>query len=209
MEYSSIASVWANRFHIFDKTILRIEEMECILSYIDTCSHYLYNKYPNEIFNLVTYDTYYGNFGHGICYKIQRMIENGFILECHPYLYVLMLVRYNYNLNLMKMDYYEETALENLQNNNALKNTQLNILKKLLDPSYCIISRAQSFVRRWLACRKVQKMKFRNILDHILTAPSQQVEHNVFPNFPGGQDFLKATERFHTASITGLVNLLI
>ena len=209
MEYSSLANVWANRFHIFDKTILTLQDLECTLSYIDTCSYELYNKHPNELFNLVTYDTYYGNFGHGISFKIERMIENGYIIECHPYLYILLLVRYNYNLDLTKIDYYEETALEYIQTNNAVKNIQLKILEKILNPSYCIISKAQSFVRRWLAKRNLQKMKLKRVLNNILIAPNQQIEYRLFKHFPGGQEFLNMKGHFENEIIGELMNDLI
>lgn len=208
---SFLANIWSNRYHIFDKCLMDIFDMECAMSYINTESMRIFNCTPEQIYNAFTYDTYYGNLGHGVCEKVKEMLKNGFIKECYPYFYLLFVARYNHNLNLLAVDGWDETPYNTVQYGlpGLPEQTSMRILQKLVNPSYCIVTVAQSFVRRWLAIRRVQKLKFRMVLDHILTSPSCQIEFNNFPSFPGGQLYIKASQDFHISSVDELTNLLI
>jgi hypothetical protein len=190
---------------------MTILDIECVFSYIDSTCHELYNKSTEMIFNSFDYDTYYGNLAHGICEKVQALLRNGYIYECHPYIHLLFIARYEHNLQLNSLDGYMETPLERARDPHCHGNhvPTLRLLEKLVDPSYCIITVAQSFVRRWLAMRRIQRLKLRRVLDHILTAPSQQIECNRFPQFPGGQCYIKAIDDFRDHVVQELVDSMI
>lgn len=198
MRISYIACYWADQLHFFDDTILDFYDMQCILDYISSSSMFFFNKPSHETFNLVHYDTYYGNFAHCIRFKLSNMFHDQLFNQCFSYFFILFLVRYNFNLDLNAIDYYGETPLQSLHlSGSSITNTlHFNILNKLLDPSYCIVTVAQSFVRRWLAVRSFQRLKFKYVLEHILLSPPGQIQFSFFPFFPGGQYYLQSFHHF-------------
>lgn len=151
------------------------------------------------LFNSSCYETFYGNFAHGIIHKIQY-IEHIDKL-CYTYIYILFRTRYSCALNLNHRNYYQERPIDMIVNYWSTNSTITSILKKLVNPNYCIVSKAQSYIRRWLAMRKIKKMKFQKVLEIIQLSPPFQIEKNMYKTFLGGSDYLALLDKNKTYSI--------
>lgn len=218
--YNMLANVWENNFLFFNddyKYNYTYSELEQCFSDLEHAAK-LYNIHPTSIFNSYAYHTYFGNFAHGSAYKIINLLKDGSINLTFPYLYILFVVRYKYNVNLHHKDYYNESPLEYcksyydpktpLVNPHLYSNSCFHILLKLVDPSFCIVSKAQSFVRKWLAKRTLVRMKMNVVFTHLLTAPPKSIEFYTFPYFPGGTMYLNAYNDFNNGCIEELMTLL-
>ena len=230
MTYYEIADVWEEEFllnhenhrgEIDDNT----SSISCLTIAEISNSYSNVSKYArdhhidiSEIFNSVSYMTYFGNFAHGVCTKVFRILNTQYtIVDTIPYLNILFYIVNNDLVDLHFIDYYNYTPLRSCEvlesspsdDYSADAQVVIRILKRILDPEYSIVVLIQKNARRWLAKRKVQKMKLRNVLEGILYAPSQQIELIDFPCFPGGSLYLKSFCRFEHTSVDQLVQLCI
>ena len=217
---SMIVNVWENNFQFFNNHSpnFNFSHLMNCFSHLEYAAQ-LYNIHPTIIFNSYAYHTYFGNFAHGSSYKIINLLKDGYINLTFPYLHMLFVVRYKYNINLHHRDYYSESPLDFcksyhdpttiIYDSNLYSNSSFHILLKLVDPSYCIVSKAQSFIRRWLAKRTVVRMQMNFVFNSLLTAPPKSIEFYTFPNFPGGKIYLDSLNHFNNGCIQELMTLLI
>ena len=172
------------------------------------------------ILNSVNYDTYYGNFAHGICKKIFDILNLDDDVNIHfvitPYLNMLFYIVNQGIVNLEFRDYYNHTPMEScdffkislIRTYSTEAHGIIRLLRKILDPDYSIVIVIQKNVRRWLGKRKAQKQKLRIVLNNILYAPVKQIEFNLFPSFPGGTEYLQSCCRFEDNVIDEMVQMI-
>lgn len=177
-----------------------------------------YNLCLSDIFNSVNYDTYYGNFAHGICKKIFDILKDDTISVnvTTPYLNMMFYIVNDGIINLTFRDYFNHTPLEacdffkdsKIRTYSTEAQGVIRILRKLLDPDYSIVIVIQKNVRRWLGHRKAHKQKLRVVLKNILYAPAQQIEFHSFRDFPGGSEYLQSYCRFQDNVIADMVQMI-
>lgn len=223
---SNLADIWHKKF---------ILDTEYRMSYGYVCSHEeltqaLCDIYdfsaetkvtPTDIFNSFNYNTYFGNFSHGICQKVFEMLRmNIDICKIMPYLNILFHIISTKMVDLRTRDYYRSTPYEMchylshtphnytliMTNSDAFK--VVKMLVNILDPEYCIVTVIQTHVRSWLSKRRVQRIRFLRVLEDILYSPSKQVETHFYPTFPGGKCYLEMQERFEEKGVEELTQLL-
>ena len=163
-------------------------------------SVYALNKSPTDCFNSCSYDTFFGNFAFGIYVKIASLYSFHRDSLFSSYIYILFIARYKYNVDLSFKNYYNLTPLEEAMNDNALNILDIHLgfrlLVRLLNPKYCIVTKCQSVIRRWLCRNIIVHKKFQKCLESILLAPSQQIEFRFFPTFPGGSLYLDTNSKY-------------
>lgn len=206
---------WNNLSRYYDSCVMDSNEISEVLSYMTNISKN-YKTPINTIFNSTNYHTYYGNLSHGIINKILSLINKGYDDELYPYLYLMFyLVDMHKLVDITTIDYYEETPHDILvnfmvkndvyeypQNVTEHQLTILKTLSKILEPTYCIVTCMQKYVRGWLARREYQRMKLRMVLETILCSPSEQVELLSFPAFPGGTIYHRCIENLDDTALT-------
>jgi hypothetical protein len=210
--YPDFGTIWYNLFDIgtlYYKT-----------SYEHTkCFHYLvyisetYDKHVSDLLNSTCYETYFGNFAHGIIQKITHInsSQTDFPQKVCPLIHLLLkMVNLGY-VDINRDDYYGlnpyQTVLRELPQNVA----EFRILSRVLNPNYNVVVVCQTLIRRWLAKRKVQaqiiKNKYSQVIDSIKYAPKYQLESYIFPTFPGGCGYIASMHDFEERAIHQLVEI--
>ena len=100
----------------------------------------------------------------------------------------------NNKINIDAIDSFNSTPLQVLE---SLKNSlcgsdaafcyHYKTLKWILEKKLAIIQ--QSFVRRWLAIRKAQRLRLHKVLQEITLAPPKQIGLHKFDFFKGGSEY--------------------
>jgi len=215
------AEIWEREFKLcwyairyFEETIAKpSSELQLISDEMIDVVAFQNTILCSMIYNSYNYNTYFGNFAHGICYKIINLINEDFDTEMFPYMNCLFTILHHTNINLYHLDYYRNTPFKTIEDfytrclyhkYDFTQNQQivLKVLMNVLDPNYCIVTKCQSYIRRWLGCREAKKQRLRKVLRDILYAPDGQVELHCFPTFPGGMEFHKCMEQVYEKSIT-------
>jgi len=219
---SPLANIWGRQFSLFidnfryfDVYLMNYEELEETLKIVHDIARRR-KITVQDIFNSSNYNTYYGNFAHGMANKIVTLFRNGCEVEIIPYIQILFQIIVKYKLvDITTYDYYNLTPqyilFEFLANElncdeSLLTPTQLwclNTSLKILDPYIyeCIIVDIQKNIRRWLVKRRIRRMKYKTMLESILYAPSQQIENKIFTSFPGGSEYIALNQRFDDVSL--------
>ena len=158
---------------------------------------YLTKKYGVKIFNQGHYNTYYGHFGHYIVHFLLNGpdVFNRKLSRATCYLNLLFHLVENEIISVNTKNYYNETPLDILQRPVLFRRNQITTqyfyktLEWILQKKLVIVQ--QSFVRRWLAMRKLQRLRLKKALLPIVMAPPGQIGFVSICHFEGGSEFMK------------------
>lgn len=215
-----IADIWEERFKLClytrmypdNLSLNTSNDLRSFVTFIHDIVCFKNTSLATMVYNSYNYNTYFGNFAHGICYKIVDLIsDHEAERELFPYINCLFGVTNCHYINLRHLDYYGNTPLEIVKafedycyqkdNITYTQRIALNVLVKIVDPDYCIVTKCQSYIRRWIARRQARRMQLKRVLDELLYAPFGQVELNSFPSFPGGTKFHQCIQHLEDTSL--------
>ena len=172
-----------------------------------------YKSNPNAYVHLLVTDSRgFNTIAHAMAYicvdllyqKMNGNVKNNDKIIC-PYTNLLFKLMYNNYLNdsviwkkgdilysyMTPWSYIERNAFTNLT---LEQRAMLRLLKVGVNRLIII---QQSYIRRFLAIRKLEKMKFHNnCLMQFRLCPPNIIEHNNFRTFQGGDVYLNSKESF-------------
>lgn len=216
-----LAEIWEYQFKLcwyatryYDETPMNTsEELRFVVMFLYDVVCFQNISLTTIIYNSYNYNTYFGNFAHGICYKVVNLV-NDFEAEqeLFPYINCLFGVTNWHHINLKHLDYQRQNPLEVVEdfeyyccsrkdNITSIQRTALSILAKIVNPDYCIVTKCQSYIRRWLGRRQARRVQLKRVLDEVLYAPFGQVELHSFPCFPGGMKFHQCIQNVEDISL--------
>lgn len=157
---------------------------------------FMIKRYGINVFNECHYNTYYGNFAH---YISTFLLQGPIIFETkeeksYCYLNLLFHLVENDHLCVNALDYYDDTPLSSLKLYNKKNKSISKIIEWILEKKLVIIQ--QSYIRRWIAIRRVQRIRLKKVLLSITLSPPKQVGLISFCHFNGGSDYLKCQKSF-------------
>lgn len=228
-----LAELWESQFKLcwyasryYDETPMNTsDELRSVVLFMHDNICFQNTLLTTMIYNSYNYNTYFGNFAHGICYKIVNLV-NDFEAEreLFPYINCLFGVTNWHRINLNHLDCDRKNPLEVVEdfedycyyrkdNVTSTQRTALSILAKVVNPNYCIVTKCQSYIRRWLGRREARRVQLKRVLEELLYAPFGQVELHSFPSFPGGVKFHKCIQDVECTSLevhiqSNLLNLV-
>lgn len=160
---------------------------------------FLFKHHGTNVFNHSCYDSYDGNYAHYLPYHI---LNDSIMYDIEPkragcYVNLLFHLVENNKIHLNAFDYYNQTPMDALNDclNSKMKQDvaidyHFKTIQWIFQKKLAIVQ--QSFVRRWLAIRKTQRLRLQKVLKMILLSPPKQVEYIFFNNFEGGQYYHNA-----------------
>lgn len=216
-----LAEIWEREFKLCwyatryfeENPIYTSEQLRSVVFYIHDVCCFQNTALTTMIFNSYNYNTYFGNLAHGVCYKIINLLDDdteGALL--FPYVNSLFCITNWHKIDLYHFDCDRKTPLQVLEgyeknyidwkeHYTSTQRLAIRVLKKIVDPKYCIVTKCQSYIRGWLGRRTAKRLEMRCVLNALLYAPVGQIERTLFPSFPGGVEFNKCIERCENTAI--------
>lgn len=157
---------------------------------------FMIKRYGIYVFNDYHYNTYYGNFAH---YISTFLLDGPIILKknpkkCYCYLNLLFHLVENDYVCINALDYYDDTPISSLKLYNNNNNSIYKIIELILERKLVIIQ--QAYIRRWIARRRVLRIRLKKVLYSITLSPPKQIEFRSFCHFDGGSDYFKFQKSF-------------
>ena len=152
------------------------------------------------ILNECYFFSYYGNYANFLIYFI---CDYSVLFDINPTLlnpYIHLLYHFVFNdlLVVYEKDMFEKTPM-NLLNDNVSFSKALQFhyysIYEILNKR--LLQTQQTYIRRWLSRKRVHKMKLTRCLNIILYSPFQQVEHNYYKYFKGGDEYNKLRMKYY------------